>query len=88
VQYTVLAWSHQHPPLTDYTDNIRILESLCKATLLSDTDTQALIGAYKAFRSQAHRLSLQEQNGRIADSALGTERDIVSRFWQQLMLSA
>ncbi|MFT5888096.1 MAG: glutamate-ammonia-ligase adenylyltransferase [Zhongshania sp.] len=88
VQYAVLAWSHQHPPLTDYTDNIRILESLCKATLLSDTDTQALIDAYKAFRSQAHRLSLQEQSGRIADSALGTERDIVSRFWQQLMLSA
>ncbi|WP_269618784.1 bifunctional [glutamate--ammonia ligase]-adenylyl-L-tyrosine phosphorylase/[glutamate--ammonia-ligase] adenylyltransferase [Zhongshania sp. BJYM1] len=87
VQYAVLAWSHQHPPLTNYTDNIRILESLAEQGLISTSDTRTLIDAYKAFRSQAHRLSLQEQKGLIADTALGTEREIVSRFWQQLMLS-
>jgi len=87
VQYAVLAWSHQHPPLTHYTDNIRILESLNNNGLISSADTQALIDAYKAFRSQAHRLSLQEQKGRIAIAALGAERKNVSRLWQQLMLS-
>tara|TARA_R110001599_G_scaffold12117_11_gene56936 strand:- start:3610 stop:6534 length:2925 start_codon:yes stop_codon:yes gene_type:complete len=87
VQYAVLAWSHQHPPLTHYTDNIRILESLNNNGLISSADTQALIDAYKAFRSQAHRLSLQEQKGRIAITALGAERKNVSRLWQQLMLS-
>ncbi|MFT6550197.1 MAG: glutamate-ammonia-ligase adenylyltransferase [Zhongshania marina] len=87
VQYAVLAWSQQHPPLTYYTDNIRILESLSEQGLISAADTRTLVDAYKAFRSQAHRLSLQEQKGLIAESALGTEREIVSRFWQQLMLS-
>jgi glutamate-ammonia-ligase adenylyltransferase len=87
VQYAVLAWSHQHPPLTHYTDNIRILESLNNNGLISSADTQALIDAYKACRSQAHRLSLQEQKGRIAIAALGAERKNVSRLWQQLMLS-
>ncbi|CAA0117623.1 bifunctional [glutamate--ammonia ligase]-adenylyl-L-tyrosine phosphorylase/[glutamate--ammonia-ligase] adenylyltransferase [Zhongshania aliphaticivorans] len=87
VQYAVLAWSQQHPPLTYYTDNIRILESLSEQGLISAADTRTLIDAYKAFRSQAHRLSLQEQKGLIAETALGTEREIVSRFWQQLMLS-
>ncbi|WP_373079177.1 bifunctional [glutamate--ammonia ligase]-adenylyl-L-tyrosine phosphorylase/[glutamate--ammonia-ligase] adenylyltransferase [Zhongshania sp.] len=87
VQYAVLAWSHQHPPLTHYTDNIRILESLNNNGLISSADTQALIDAYKAFRSQAHRLSLQEQKGRIANTALGAERKNVSRLWQQLMFS-
>ena len=87
VQYAVLAWSQQHPPLTHYTDNIRILESLAEQGLISAADTRTLIDAYKAFRSQAHRLSLQEQKGLIAETALGTEREIVSRFWQQLMLS-
>ena len=86
VQYAVLAWSHQHPPLTHYTDNIRILESLNNNGLISNTDTQALIDAYKAFRSQAHRLSLQEQKGLIAITALGAERENVSRLWQQLMV--
>ena len=87
VQYAVLAWSQQHPPLTYYTDNIRILESLAEQGLILASDTRTLIDAYKAFRSQAHRLSLQEQKGLIAETALGTEREIVSRFWQQLMLS-
>jgi glutamate-ammonia-ligase adenylyltransferase len=87
VQYGVLAWSQQHPPLTHYTDNIRILESLAKQGLISTADTQTLIDAYKAFRSQAHRLSLQEQKGLIAETVLSAEREIVSGFWQQLMLS-
>ena len=63
VQYAVLAWSQQHPPLTYYTDNIRILESLAEQGLILASDTWTLIDAYKAFRSQAHRLSLQEQKG-------------------------
>ncbi|WP_373097465.1 hypothetical protein, partial [Zhongshania sp.] len=66
---------------------IRILESLNNNGLISSADTQALIDAYKAFRSQAHRLSLQEQKGRIANTALGAERKNVSRLWQQLMFS-
>ncbi|MBD2857417.1 bifunctional [glutamate--ammonia ligase]-adenylyl-L-tyrosine phosphorylase/[glutamate--ammonia-ligase] adenylyltransferase [Spongiibacter sp. KMU-158] len=86
VQYAVLAWSHQHPPLSVYTDNIRILESLQQQGLFSAEDVDTLTEAYKAFRSQAHRLSLQEQSGQVADSQLADERGAVERCWQQLML--
>ncbi|GAB3369588.1 bifunctional [glutamate--ammonia ligase]-adenylyl-L-tyrosine phosphorylase/[glutamate--ammonia-ligase] adenylyltransferase [Spongiibacter taiwanensis] len=87
VQYAVLAWAHQHPPLAEYTDNIRILESLNTEGLISSADAQALIDAYKAFRSQAHRLSLQEQKGRLASTALPEQRAAVMRLWQSLMES-
>lgn len=85
VQYAVLTWAHQHPPLAEFTDNIRILESLQTEKLISDADAQALIDAYKAFRSQAHRLSLQEQKGRVAASALPEQRAAVVRLWHSLM---
>ncbi len=86
VQYAVLAWSHQHPPLAHYTDNIRILESLQLQGLVSAEDAETLTEAYKVFRSQAHRLSLQEQKGRVADSELAAERRAVETCWQQMML--
>lgn len=85
VQYAVLAWSNQHPPLAHYTDNIRILETLQQQDLLPEADALALIDAYKAFRSQSHRLSLQEQKGRIADSELRDERETVASLWERLM---
>lgn len=85
VQYAVLAWSNQHPPLAHYTDNIRILETLQQQDLLPEADALALIDAYKAFRSQSHRLSLQEQKGRVADSELRDERDTVASLWERLM---
>lgn len=88
VQYAVLAWAQQHPPLAEFTDNIRILESLQTEQLISDADKQALIDAYKAFRSQAHRLSLQEQKGRVAATALPEQRAAVVRLWHSLMGSS
>uniref|UniRef100_UPI003563EF44 bifunctional [glutamate--ammonia ligase]-adenylyl-L-tyrosine phosphorylase/[glutamate--ammonia-ligase] adenylyltransferase n=1 Tax=Spongiibacter sp. TaxID=2024860 RepID=UPI003563EF44 len=85
VQYAVLAWSHKHPPLHYHTDNIRILESLQQQGLIPEADTQALIEAYIAFRSQSHRASLQEQQGRLSGDSLVAERDAVRRIWQQLL---
>ena len=87
VQYAVLAWSHLHPPLHNYTDNIRILESLRERGLIPEADTQALIDAYIAFRSESHRASLQEQKGLLDDTLLTAERANVQRLWQRLMVA-
>ncbi|MBM7424601.1 bifunctional [glutamate--ammonia ligase]-adenylyl-L-tyrosine phosphorylase/[glutamate--ammonia-ligase] adenylyltransferase [Spongiibacter marinus] len=84
VQYAVLAWSHQHPPLHYHTDNIRILESLQQEGLIPEADARALIEAYIAFRSQSHRASLQEQKGQLSGEALAEERGAVRRIWQQI----
>ena len=84
VQYAVLAWSHQHPPLHTYTDNIRILESLQQEGLISEADARALIEAYIAFRSQSHRASLQEQKGQLSGEVLVEERAAVRRIWTQI----
>ncbi len=85
VQYAVLAWSQRYPSLATNTDNIRILEALQREQLLAEVDVQALIAAYKTYRSHAHRLNLQEEKGLVPLAELGECRDYVSRIWQQLM---
>jgi len=89
VQYTVLAWAHQHSALTTYTDNIRILECLAQSGLLSTQEVDTLTNAYKAFRSFGHRLTLQQLSSLVESNAvdddLSSARDNVSRLWAQLM---
>ena len=84
VQFAVLAWSHNHPELTRWSDNIRILESLAQSELLSEQQTSQLITAYKRYRSAGHLLQLQNQLPEVPDNELVECRKIVTAQWQQL----
>ncbi|RDH42455.1 bifunctional [glutamate--ammonia ligase]-adenylyl-L-tyrosine phosphorylase/[glutamate--ammonia-ligase] adenylyltransferase [Zooshikella ganghwensis] len=85
VQYMVLAWSHQYSDLLTYTDNIRILEELEKAGLLAPESANLLREAYKAYRSAAHRLVLQNQSGVVTGDSFHEYRQGVVALWQQLL---
>ncbi|BFM21935.1 bifunctional [glutamate--ammonia ligase]-adenylyl-L-tyrosine phosphorylase/[glutamate--ammonia-ligase] adenylyltransferase [Gilvimarinus japonicus] len=88
VQYAVLAWAQKAPKLTQYTDNIRILETLEQVGLMTAETVAQLIEAYKAYRSTGHRLALQRQEAVLQGADEFTaERQQVSDLWQQLMLS-
>ena len=87
VQYAALAWSSEHPELLRYTDNIRILEGLEHAGLMSDADAELLREAYKAYRSAAHRQALQKQAGVVSGDQFHAERREVLRIWAGLGLS-
>jgi len=84
VQFAVLAWSHNHPELTRWTDSIRILESLAQSGLLSEQQISQLIDAYKRYRSAGHLLQLQNQLPEVTGSELLECREIVTDQWQQL----
>lgn len=84
-QYAVLAWAHIHPELARWTDNIRILETLQQNGLCSEQIANGLIEAYKAYRSTAHRLNLQQQPGRAALSDFARERGSVIAAWQEFL---
>jgi glutamate-ammonia-ligase adenylyltransferase len=87
VQYAALAWSSEHPALLRYTDNIRILEGLEQAGLMSATDASLLREVYKAYRSAAHRQALQNNAGLVSGDQFASERREVMRIWAQLGLS-
>ncbi|UVE18306.1 bifunctional [glutamate--ammonia ligase]-adenylyl-L-tyrosine phosphorylase/[glutamate--ammonia-ligase] adenylyltransferase [Pseudomonas sp. LS44] len=86
VQYTALAWSHQHPQLLRWTDNIRILDELEAAGLLPGDDARLLQEIYKAYRAVAHRLALQKQPAVVTGDQFHTERRAVMRIWGELEL--
>ncbi|WP_339896626.1 bifunctional [glutamate--ammonia ligase]-adenylyl-L-tyrosine phosphorylase/[glutamate--ammonia-ligase] adenylyltransferase [uncultured Gilvimarinus sp.] len=88
VQYAVLAWAQKAPELTQYTDNIRILETLEQVGLMAAETVAQLIEAYKAYRSTGHRLALQRQEAVLqGEDEFASERRQVIDVWQALMLS-
>ena len=84
VQYAVLAWSRRVPELVRWSDNIRILETLAKAGLLSEHESSTLVEAYLAFRSAAHQLALQQLPGRVDGELYREQRASVEAVWQRL----
>ena len=87
VQYAALAWSHEHPSLLEFTDNIRILEGLEQIGVLASEDVGLLQEAYKTYRSAAHRQALQKQPGVVSGDQFHEQRRSVMRIWQTLGLS-
>ncbi|MCK7596394.1 bifunctional [glutamate--ammonia ligase]-adenylyl-L-tyrosine phosphorylase/[glutamate--ammonia-ligase] adenylyltransferase [Microbulbifer sp. CAU 1566] len=85
VQYAALAWAQRAPSIVRYTDNIRILESLIEAGLMPAHQAEHLIDAYKAYRSEGHRLALQQLPGVVSGDQFEAERKTVETTWQQLL---
>ena len=87
VQYAVLAWSHKHPALCVYTDNVRILDALKEEGLWEASEVLALTEAYKDFRAEAHRLSLQQLPLQVPAVQFERQSQAVRKNWQQLFSS-
>ena len=85
VQYAVLAWSHRSPDLTIWSDNIRILETLSRHGLFTESESRALIDAYICFRSAAHQLALQQEPDVVDATRFTEERAVVCEKWRELM---
>ena len=92
VQYLVLANCEQYPSLLSWTDNIRLLETLASHNIIEPKQSNALIQAYIAYRSLAHRRALQNQKllldpNELDQAGLTTHIDTVKTLWQQIMNS-
>jgi glutamate-ammonia-ligase adenylyltransferase len=85
VQYLVLACSHQYPQLTEFTDNIRLLETVERSGLLAASEVEDLITAYKTYRSKYHRVALQNQPSLVGADCYQASRQAVIGVWKRLM---
>jgi len=88
VQFAVLAWSHKFEQLVQWTDTVRLLETMSHTEVISEHQAQQLIKIYKIYRSKIHKLQLQNQSPRISLSKLCDERQLVSMEWDNLIVSA
>jgi len=85
VQYLVLRWAYKHPDLLKWTDNIRLIESLCANRLLKQKVAEQLADAYRNLRAVLHRHTLGELPGLIGEEELSEERALVRQQWQLVM---
>jgi glutamate-ammonia-ligase adenylyltransferase len=85
VQYSVLRWAHQFPELSQWSDNIRLLETLERLELLPGSAAGDLTAAYKGLRAAYHRSALQDGPMTIAPDQLAASRERVAGLWRELM---
>jgi len=88
VQYLVLRHAADHPELTRWTDNVRLLQSLAETGILDQTAAYRLRQAYLIYRAVAHRLNLQERSTRIDSHRFEHLRKMVRHFWRQTLAPA
>ena len=81
IQYLVLLKSNQYPGLAEWSDNIRIIETLIAAGIIEKKIAGILKKAYLAYRSAAHRFSLQEKPARVSEERFRDLRVQVKNIW-------
>ncbi len=85
VQYTVLRWAVEHKELLTFTDNLRLFEILAKLKILKKTEATLLKEAYFSYRTNGHRLALQEKSTVVAETEYIDFRAGVSKIWHRLL---
>ncbi len=85
VQYGVLLWTHKHPAVLEWTDNMRLLETFAAEGLLSQEEATLLGDAYRAYRAEVHKCALQEQDAVVAGDRFAELRQQVSAVWDRLI---
>jgi len=87
VQYLVLQNTGARPGLLRWPDNVRQIEDLRDAGLLSVADSKLLHEAYVEFRQRLHRLALANAPGRVPVKEVEALRNRVRALWQRIMTS-
>ncbi len=86
-QYWVLRDVHSHPPLAEYADTIRHLESVGSAALIDHRIIDRLVDAYRTYRQAAHHRSLEQLPAIVEDSAHSAMRTVVASIWERVMVA-
>lgn len=82
-QYWALRWAREYPPVAMFADTIRQLESVASANLVPQADIDALVGAYRSYRTTLHHRSLAGLAGIVPAAELAAPRDAVRAIWER-----
>jgi glutamate-ammonia-ligase adenylyltransferase len=85
VQFGILAETAQHPSLTTYTDNVRLLEGLAAQGFMSSEDAALLKKAYCNYRDYGHHQVLKGESTTANDADFKELRAEVDAIWQRFM---
>lgn len=84
-QYGVLAYAHDYPSLTKWSDNVRIFESLSQNKVWSDGLCQQLTDAYLRIRATSHQLALAGKKLIVNQADWQETREVVMNHWDEVI---
>jgi [glutamine synthetase] adenylyltransferase / [glutamine synthetase]-adenylyl-L-tyrosine phosphorylase len=85
-QYWALKWAEEYPPVALFSDTIRQLESVASADLVPQSGVDVLTGAYRAYRTRTHHLSLEGAAPMVPAAEFRDTRAAVSALWEATMV--
>jgi glutamate-ammonia-ligase adenylyltransferase len=86
-QYWVLRSVHEYPPLAEFADTIRHLESVGSAALVDHRVIDLLVDAYRRYREAAHHLSLEQRPALVEGDEFAALRTRVAAVWECVMVA-
>jgi glutamate-ammonia-ligase adenylyltransferase len=85
VQYLTLKHGADHPDVTVWTDNVRLLEGLSCEGLISGEESGTLQKAYVTLRQVVHRLTLQEKPLQVSADRFKERTDAVKEIYDRYL---
>lgn len=85
VQYLVLLKSHEYQALLQWTDNVRLIQTLIATGAIDEYTAHILKHAYLIYRAAAHQASLQEKPARAPVEKFRHLRMRVERIWNSFL---
>ena len=81
VQYLVLLNADKQSDLISFSDNIRQIDALIAAGILSNSSGEKAQNVYKDYRLEAHRLVLDGRKALCGPQDFMAEREFVAALW-------
>jgi glutamate-ammonia-ligase adenylyltransferase len=85
VQYLVLLKSHEFPALLQWTDNVRLIQTLITTGAIDEYIAHILKHAYLIYRAAAHQASLQENPAKAPEEKFSHLRQRVESIWNSFL---
>lgn len=85
VQYLVLRWAALFPSLLQWTDNIRLLETIGINSLLPAMQVRLLSDAYLAYRKACYHANLQNKSATVDNKELLPFRQAVQQIYAEII---
>ncbi len=87
VQFGVLRWAHSHPSLLETTGMLPMLKRFADNQLFPHEACEQLGAAYRVYRTEVHRLALQNKKGQVNKTQLVENQAQVWYWWEQLIIN-
>lgn len=87
VQYLTLLYGHEYDELARWSDNIRLIGTLNKKRVLENETANLLRGTYLKYRSEVHRLNLQDKGAIVPENTFDGIQDRIAELWDSIFES-